>query len=148
MSYAPPFCISVQCGRLRRVSPPDSDIANYQLGKNFLRQGDPGNALIAFQRSGSGYRSTGIAMAEYPLGHEAPSQQALDEEISKGDRAAYQVAVTFAWLGQKDKAFDWLDRAFEVNDGGLSFLKSDPLMESLVDDPRYPALPTKLGLPE
>ncbi|MEO7938553.1 MAG: hypothetical protein ABIR55_08010, partial [Burkholderiaceae bacterium] len=80
---------------------------------------------------------------------EALSQQALQQEIGKVDhQAAYQVAEAYAWRGQKDKAFEWLDRAFALNDGGLSFLKSDPLMASLVTDPRYAALLKKLGLPE
>ncbi len=128
---------------------PDSDLANYQMGKNYLLQADPGAALIAFKRSGLGYRTTGIAMAEYSLGHEALSLQALEQEADNVDHhAAYQVAVAYAWRGEKGKAFEWLDRAFALNDGGLSFLKSDPLMAGLVTDPRYAALLKKLGLPE
>ncbi len=127
---------------------PDSDVANYQLGKNYLMQGNPSDALIAFQRSGGGYRMTGIAMAEYSLGHDALSLQALEQEIGKDHRAAYQIAEAYAWRGQKDKAFEWLDRAIALNDGGLSFLKSDPLMASLVTDPRYATLLKKMGLPE
>ena len=126
----------------------DSDVAHYQLGKNYLMQANPSDALIAFQRSGGGYRTTGIAMAEYSLGHDALSRQALDQEIGKGDQAAYQIAEAYAWRGEKDKAFEWLERARKQHDGGLTFIKAPPLLDGLKSDPRFPAFLNKMGLPE
>ena len=68
------------------------------------------------------------------------------------DDSAFQadLALVMAHLrrGETDKAFEWLDIAFKYNDGGLTFLKSDPLLARLAHDPRYAALLKNMGLPE
>ena len=88
-------------------------------------------------------------MAEYSLGHARESQQALDGAIeTEGTSGAYQIAQAYAWRGETDKAFEWLDIAYKYNDGGLTFLKSDPLLARLAHDPRYAALLKNMGLPE
>ncbi len=61
--------------------------------------------------------------------------------------AAYQIAQAFAWRGEKERAFEWLERAFTQRDGGLSIVKTDPLMRNLRGDPRYAALLKKMNLP-
>ena len=47
---------------------------------------------------------------------------------------------------QRDEAFKWLDRACAQHDGGLIFLKIDPLLKNFHSDPRYAALLKKLNL--
>ena len=53
--------------------------------------------------------------------------------------AAYQIAEAYAWRGEKDKAFEWLERSYRQRDGGLSAIKYDPLLASIRGDPRYHA---------
>ena len=110
----------------------------------------PQEALLRFKQNNVIVtRLKGTAMAEYSLGHAAASQQALDEQITKYSKgAAYQIAEIYAWRGEKDKAFEWLERAAAQHDGGLSFFKSDPLIAKLRDDPRYAAVLKKMGLPK
>ena len=62
--------------------------------------------------------------------------------------SAYQIAQVFAWRGEKDNAFEWLERAYKQQDAGLSEIKGDPLLKSLRADPRFNALLRKLKLPE
>jgi hypothetical protein len=57
------------------------------------------------------------------------------------------VAQAYAWRGQPDEAFAWLDRAYAQRDGGLAEVKYDPLLRDLRLDPRYAELLNKLGLP-
>ena len=64
-----------------------------------------------------------------------------------GDNVPYRVAQAYAWRGQNDEAFLWLDRALVQRDGGLSEVKYDPALRSLRKDPRYRALLGKLGKP-
>ena len=88
-------------------------------------------------------------MAQHTLGHASESDQSLDEQIAKyGHSSAYQVAEAYAWRGEKDKAFEWLERAYAQNDGGLSFFKVDPLIANLRGDPRFAALVKKMGFAE
>ena len=60
---------------------------------------------------------------------------------------AYQIAEVYAWRGETDKAFEWLQISFDNQDTGTLALLIDPLMRSLRDDPRYKNLLAKLGLP-
>jgi TolB-like protein len=93
-------------------------------------------------------RLTCIAMAEHTLGHSKESQQALEKLIAKyGKEAAYQIAEVFAWRGEKTEAFEWLERAYQQRDGGLSDLKVDVLLAGLHGDPRFEALLRKMNLP-
>jgi tetratricopeptide (TPR) repeat protein len=127
---------------------PESEYAQFHMGELQLLEGKPRDALVSFQKAGT-YGPAGVAMAEYSLGHAKESQHALDEQIARYSQgAAYQVGEIYAWRGEKDKAFEWLDRAFDQHDGGLTFIKNDPLLASLRDDPRFAALMKKLGLPE
>ena len=89
----------------------------------------------------------GVAMVEHANGHEKQSETALKELIAKnaGDMA-YQVADVYAWRGEKDKAFEWLERAYQQHDSGLNGIAWDPLLSSLKDDPRYSALLQRLEL--
>ena len=96
---------------------------------------------------GDGVRRMGDAMIEYASGHEQPSQQALKDLIAKhaGDMA-YQVGDVYAWRGEKDKAIEWLERAYQQRDSGLNGIAYDPLLAGLQSDPRYGALLKKLEL--
>ena len=91
----------------------------------------------------------GEAMVEHSLDHAAESQRALDRilAVRTASQAAYQIAQVYAWRGQADEAFRWLDRAAEHHDAGLAYLKYDPLLRQIRGDPRYPALLDKLKLP-
>ena len=89
------------------------------------------------------------AMANYTLGRSTESQRALDELIRRGANSlAYQIAEVYAWRGERDQAFQWLERAYRQHDGGISYLKHDRILASLHDDPRYHALLRTLKLPD
>jgi hypothetical protein len=49
--------------------------------------------------------------------------------------------------GEIDKAFEWLQIAFDHRDSGILSLLVDPLLHGLRNDPRYKNLVAKLGLP-
>jgi serine/threonine-protein kinase len=128
---------------------PESNVVLYHRGMHELLQGRAAEAMPYFRKAGSGYGGAGRAMAEFTLGNTAAAQRELDAEIAGYSQgAAFQIAEIYAWRGEKDKAFEWLERAYAQNDGGLSFIKVDPLMKSLHGDPRYAAFLRKMGLPE
>jgi len=53
-----------------------------------------------------------------------------------------------ACLGEKDTAFEWLERAFQERAGFMAFLKTHPLFENLHGDPRFDALVKRVGIPD
>ena len=123
----------------------------WQLGNLDLIEGKAGQALVTYQKITEFpyLHLMGIAMAEHTLGNAEQSQQALDElRRLYSSVAGYQIAEVYAWRGEKDEAFDWLDRAAARLDGGMPLLPNDIWMESLRSDPRYDELLRKMKLRE
>ena len=122
---------------------------NYLIGYLELKDGKIENALAHFRASDEAFRLTGSAMVEYTLGHASQSEQALDALKTKyAAGSAFQVAAVYAWRGEKDRAFEWLDRAYDQHDSGMIRLRYDPTLAGLRDDPRFAALVKKMGFSE
>ena len=80
-------------------------------------------------------------MVYHFLGRKAESDGALAEFIEKYQSGgAYNIAQVYAFRGEADPAFHWLERAYAQHDGGMFLLKVDPLLRNLRTDPRYKAL--------
>src|SRR5262249_46226736 len=128
---------------------PEQSFTPYNASITFLVEGRPAEALVLSQRSTEeSFRLAGAALALHDLGRAVEAQQALDRLIaSSGYQSAYQIAQIYAWRGDKDRAFEWLERAAEQRDGGLNNAKVDQLLVKLRGDPRHAALLKKLGLP-
>ena len=129
---------------------PESGQPMNLLGELQLLEGKSTEALATFRQVNiGGFRLSGVAMAEHTLGHAKQSQQALDELIAKYGRGfAYEVATVYAWRAEKDKAFEWLERCYQLRVSDLVYIKDDPLLSSLVSDPRYKAFLRTMNLPE
>jgi tetratricopeptide (TPR) repeat protein len=62
---------------------------------------------------------------------------------------ASSIAADYALAGEQDKAFEWLEKAYEERDGqDITNLKCDPSFKNLHGDPRFADLLRRLGLPE
>ena len=128
---------------------PESIYAQSNLATLELLQGHADIALAMFRQNKDTFRPYGIALAEHSLGHARESQQALDELIRDyAQDSAMQIADVYAWRGDKETAFQWLERAYAQRDGGMSDLAFDPLLVSLHADPRFGALLRRIGLPQ
>jgi TolB-like protein len=129
---------------------PNFSIARVDLVWLELHEGRPDQALAATQQiQDRDWQLLATSLVQYSLHHPQESQQALDELIkTQAADMAYQIAQVYAWRGEKDQAFAWLDRAFAQRDGGLVGLKLDEIIASLRTDPRYQTLLRKMNLPE
>lgn len=128
---------------------PDHGRAPLGLGMAALLEGDADSARAWYARSDNDtFRIAGLAMAEHDRGDDAKSLRFMQELVAEhAHDSAYQIAGAFAWRGEHDSAFDWLQRAVAQHDAGLQYLKYDPALRSLRDDPRYHALLAEIGLP-
>ena len=119
------------------------------LGFVLLLEGSLDEAQAAFQRSTSEpFREMGTALVEHARGHARESQQALEHIIAtSGKESTYQIAEIYAFRGERERAFEWLEQSLELQDAGMRYLKHDPLLRSLRADPRYIALLKKMNLP-
>src|SRR6476660_3543817 len=114
-----------------------------------IQRGDGEAALREAQlEPNEGYRRFELALAHYTRGERRAADEALAELIAKDrDFLAYQVAQVYAWRGENDKAFEWLQVSLDTHDTGTVSLLIDPLLRGLQHDPRYKSLLTKIGLP-
>ena len=114
-----------------------------------IQRGD-GEAALREARlePNEGYRHFELALAHYARKDRPGADAALAELIAK-DRnfLAYQIAEVYAWRGETDKAFEWLQVSLDNHDTGMLSLSINPLMRGLRHDARYNGLLAKVGLP-
>jgi len=127
---------------------PDAMFPHYVLGRVLLSQGDAPAALAAMeQENDNGLRLLGTAIVQYALGDADASDAALKAVIEGGTANwDYWVAMAYAYRGEIDKAFEWLDRGYSSDESGPTILY-DPLFTNIHDDPRWERFLDKLGLP-
>jgi serine/threonine-protein kinase len=130
------------------LQPASASSHRWQVVVAVLR-GDRETALREAQlEPDEGYRRFELALAQQLQGDRQAADAALADLIANGrDQLAYQIAEVYAVRGEKDKAFEWLQIAFDDHDTGTLALLVDPLLRGLRDDPRYKNLLAKLGLP-
>jgi TolB-like protein len=94
------------------------------------------------------FRPFELALAQHVRGDSKAADAALADLIANSrDSLAYQIAQVYAARHDIDKAFEWLQIAFDNHDGGMPSLLVDPLLQTLRDDPRYKALVAKMNFP-
>jgi eukaryotic-like serine/threonine-protein kinase len=128
--------------------------AYLDVGSASLAQGRPEQALEWYrrgQRLESSVRSYDayIVRALAPLGREEEAEEILkrlEDESRQHYVRAEVLATGYAAVGQLDKAFASLERAFQARSAGLIYLHVDPGYAPLRQDPRYSDLVSRIGL--
>jgi TolB-like protein len=133
--------------RAREINPGSWELI-YDSGLIDLLNGNTTDALAASQQiSLEGYRWTLEAMARHSLGQTEQAGRLTADLIKKrGLSQPYAVALVFAWRGETDRAFEWLNRAYLAHDDRMEVIKYDPLLAPLRPDPRYGALLRTMNL--
>ncbi len=128
---------------------PEQDSAPIYLATAELLDHKPAAAITAVHRSAERvFQLQFEAVANHDLGREPEAKAALDALLGQhASDAPFQIACVYAWRGEADRAFEWLDRALAQHDGGLSDLRLEPLFNRLRGDPRFKAMERRLGLP-
>jgi serine/threonine protein kinase/Tfp pilus assembly protein PilF len=118
------------------------------LSRVYLARSRPQEALAeAEQDTTPELHLQGLALAYHVLARKEESDRAQAQLVAKyGKNSAFQIAEVCAYRGEVEAAFTWLDRAYIQRDGGLTFMKGDPLMANLERDPRYIAILKKMRL--
>jgi len=129
---------------------PESVPASSGLVQAWLGEGNPQAALAAIRgpedSAGTLYTR---ALVEHSLGHRQASDRALADLIRNYSAGwAYQVGLIYAWRGEIDKSYQWLERATAQHDGGMLNIQSEPMLAGVRKDARYAALRKKVGFAE
>jgi TolB-like protein len=113
-----------------------------------IRRNDSETALREAQSEpDESYRRFELAVAQYAREDRQAADAALADLIANNRGLDYQVAQVYAVRGEKEKAFEWLQIAFDNHDTGMLALLVDPLLNSLRDDPRFKNLLARMAFP-
>jgi TolB-like protein/Tfp pilus assembly protein PilF len=123
----------------------------YQLKGEFdnaIRElkGLPDEGVVRTER-----QITALAHAYASAGRMTEAQQLLDQltQISKRRKVqAWWFASIHAALGNKDQAFEWLDKAYQERPSEMIFFRVSPEMDPLRSDPRYHAMLKRMNFPQ
>jgi len=109
---------------------PQKTYDHFTRGEVFLAQSRLQESLAEMQQEPGAYWSlTGEALVYHALGREQDSNAALTQLVNQYQQSmAYQVAEVYAYRGDSDLPFLWLNRAYQQRDSGMRSLKIDPLL--------------------
>jgi TolB-like protein/class 3 adenylate cyclase/tetratricopeptide (TPR) repeat protein len=127
---------------------PQGGLTHFWLGLVRLGQGRLDEAQEMFQREAHDtFRLLGLSQVHHARGRSAESAAALQELIKKDAAgAAYQIALGYAYRGETELAFEWLERAYVQRDPGLGMMKISQPLRKMHDDPRWQPFIEKMGL--
>src|SRR5437762_4169877 len=128
-----------------------STLARTSLGCCLLWKGETAGAIAEFQRSkivvtGAWYQ--GLLGYAYAISGDRPKAEQILGELEELAKHQYVNSSAFAaiylGLGEKEKALDWLDVAYENQESACWLLKVDPIYDSVRNEPRFQALVKKV----
>ncbi|MEP6743033.1 MAG: tetratricopeptide repeat protein, partial [bacterium] len=127
------------------------------LGRSYEQKGMMPEAIVEFQRgvdadSDQSENWSGLAHAYAVSGKKAEAEKILTDLITKSAKGSYvspyNIAVIYAGLADKEKAFTWLERAYAERSYYLPvYLITDERLELLHADQHFKDLVRRIGLP-
>ena len=131
-------------------------LGHQRLGMAYALKGMYGEA-IAESRQAMNY-SKGAPLATVSLGYayavagnRREAEKVLSELTDFSARryvSPYGVALMYVGLGEREQAFQWLEKAHEERNVELIWIKVDPRLDPLRPDPRFADLMRRVGLPQ
>jgi tetratricopeptide (TPR) repeat protein len=121
--------------------PDGSTLKAAWLGRALFFQGHTAEAIRVFESTGAAFGLLGYAYAK--TGRSVEAKELAAHETDPTDQA-----LTFAGLGDRDRAIESLERAVELGPVRLGRLLNYPEMALVRDDIRVKAFRKRIGLPE
>ena len=138
---------------------PDDAFEEVILGWNYEQKGLREGAVAEFKKAValtssdpmfSTFYLAGLGHAYALSGQKSDAEQTLQtllDRTKKSYVSPFEIATIYAALGDKEKAFAWLDRAVADRSSWLVYSKWEPRLNPLRSDPRFEPLLRKIGLP-
>jgi len=126
------------------------------LGLAYLKLGRGAEAIAALEKAAELTNRAGIVLGDLGNVYAATGKRQeaiavikeLEEKYARKEAPGQYVAAVYAGLGEKDKAFEWLEKDFQTRNGKLSEIRWTFSLEPLFDDPRFKDLLKRMNLPE
>jgi len=123
---------------------------HHTFAEAYLLKGDAETALIELNKDSSRRNPAFLKVRIFStLGREAEAQ-ALIRQLLEGpaDLAPLPMARTYAWRGENDLAFEWLEKMSRQSNPSYTLFLIEPWFRKLANDPRYALFLEKIGLLE
>ncbi len=120
------------------------------IALTYLRLGDPERALVELDKASavSEYQPLRASIL-FTLGKEMESQVIVKEFLeTSAQEKPLEMATMYAWRGENNAAFEWLETAFMQRERSLNNILWNDELARLESDRRYPGFLEKLGLLE
>jgi len=127
---------------------PSADELHTLVGEILLASGRPAEALVEFHRNAdAGSRRRGEALAYFAIGRKTEADSALTQMLTlDASQNASGIADIYAYRGETEHAFYWLERAYQQRDSGLENISTNWLLQRLHGDARWKDFLRKAGL--
>ena len=131
-------------------------LARVALGWSFALRGRHDRAIPEFQKAVVGWKGAVFPTAVLGHGYAVAGQKDAATEVLNGLLARskteyvspYEIAMIYAGLGDPDRAFQWLEKAYEDRASFIVFFRMDPRIWSLQSDPRHRELLRRMNFPQ
>lgn len=128
--------------------------AHVRLGMTYIVRRNFAAAIHEFEtaRKISGpdaYVDGLLGCAEALSGNIAGANETLQDLASRSQDEyvpAFSIAIVYIGLGNRDRALDWLEKAYQDRSAYMVYLKTDPILDSLRSDPRFISLLHRMAL--
>jgi adenylate cyclase len=127
---------------------PAAQRAYGSIGRNYLLSGNLNEALAAINKEPwVHFRELNMNLYFHAAGKKKEADEALKNFVEKNHNDwAYYIATIYAFRNEKDKAIEWLEKAFQRKDTYMVYIKGDPLLKNLQNDPRYISILKRMNL--
>ena len=156
-----PYCLardydrSIEQSRKVLEFDPSFFLAHYTVGWAAIQKRDFATAFTELQKARSLEDKPwiiGTLGYAYAVAGDSKRAQAVLKELDQLSQhrrvTPYWFAMIYMALGEKNPAFQWLDRCYEERSPWLGWLKTDPALDPLRSDPRFADLLRRIGLPQ
>ena len=126
------------------------------LALSYLKQGRNAEAIAAAEKAVELSNRSSISVGDLGFVYASTKKPAeamklireLEDKYARKEAIGQYIAPIYVGLGDKDKAFEWLEKDFQARNGKLVEIRWQLQFESLRDDPRYKDLIKGMNLPE
>jgi serine/threonine-protein kinase len=127
-----------------------------ELGDAYYFAGRTEEALAEWIKARQVWGASPERIAAYRAAYEAKGVRGYFEEVlaerlaeaGSGSRHPFKVALLYASLGEKERALEWLDRAYADRSLSMVFsMPNNPWFDGVRSDPRYAELERRIGFP-
>jgi Flp pilus assembly protein TadD len=133
---------------------PNFGPAYQYLGLSYLKTGRNADAIAALEKAAELTNRAGVTLGDLGYVYACSGKQVeadkvikeLEVKFANNEAIGQYIAAVYLGKGDKDKAFEWLEKDFQVRNGKLPEIRWQLQFETIRDDPRFKDLLRRMGL--